>query len=188
MDFIGEIGKKIAQATRIAPNRPKDEDASSASELASAQELLDRQLIELGRAYYESTLTGAEVSGELVRRVQDTMTLIDSITKLQDRVPKLVKCPACGSSELETAKFCSNCGKAMPEKSPSIEDEEPDAEAEYCPNCGAMRQDDAKFCDVCGQSFDADAQDDAPADRPAEIRPDFEPLEEPEDFDRYEGD
>lgn len=51
-----------------------------------------------------------------------------------------VPCPACGSSQDADARFCDDCGHAMPTPG-------------RCPDCGAPHDADARFCAGCGRSL-----------------------------------
>lgn len=50
------------------------------------------------------------------------------------------KCPSCGASVTERAKFCSECGKPLGGK--------------FCPGCGARLNGAPKFCPECGQKIE----------------------------------
>lgn len=47
-------------------------------------------------------------------------------------------CPACGKTVLADAKFCSYCGKEIPQE-------------RFCTGCGTKLHDDALFCHSCGR-------------------------------------
>ena len=49
-------------------------------------------------------------------------------------------CPECGNPTPAGAKFCPNCGKALPTVA-------------YCPNCGNSVPAGSKFCSNCGQKL-----------------------------------
>lgn len=53
-----------------------------------------------------------------------------------------VDCPSCGEACDSGARFCSDCGTAIPGEV-------------RCERCGAMNEPDAKFCDQCGRSTGA---------------------------------
>ncbi|MEM7624932.1 MAG: zinc ribbon domain-containing protein [Planctomycetota bacterium] len=55
--------------------------------------------------------------------------------------PPPVDCPACDAPNEPDAKFCDQCGGAMPR---------PEATALECPSCNEPNDIDAKFCDACG--------------------------------------
>lgn len=50
-----------------------------------------------------------------------------------------VDCPSCGAACDSGARFCSDCGTAIPGEV-------------RCERCGAMNEPDAKFCNQCGRS------------------------------------
>lgn len=185
MDFFNELGKKFTQAARSVQERTRESAESTrlASDLRSAQADLERQLAELGRAYYESTVAGTgEVPAGLIDQVRRTMDLIDTLSAQRERSRQQVRCPGCGAVQAEDARFCSSCGRPMPEKDPDPDEDPADCEAEYCAECGAMRHGRAKYCAVCGHAFLTG--DSLPAPKPPE--PAAQPLEESEEPDLYE--
>lgn len=183
MDFFNGLGKKFTKAARSVQELTREgvENTRLAADLRSARSELDRQFADLGRAYYESLSDGGEVPEELVSRVRVTMESIEALLAQKERARAQVRCPDCGAMQSEDARFCSSCGRRMPEPGPEPEDE-PAAEddAEYCAECGAMRQNGAKYCDVCGFAFD-DADVPAPAPRPESDLAPAEPAEEPDE-------
>lgn len=50
------------------------------------------------------------------------------------------KCPECGKSVPQGAKFCPNCGEEIEGK-------------QFCPECGSEISSDAKFCSNCGKKL-----------------------------------
>jgi hypothetical protein len=60
---------------------------------------------------------------------------------MSGQVPEVetVDCPGCGEACDSGARFCSQCGTAIPGEV-------------RCERCGTMNEPDAKFCDQCGQS------------------------------------
>jgi hypothetical protein len=54
-----------------------------------------------------------------------------------------MKCPDCGSENLEGSKFCSFCAKKFPQ-------------AIRCPSCGGENLEGAVFCSLCGRRFDSE--------------------------------
>lgn len=61
----------------------------------------------------------------------------------QPQAPAATKiCPQCGGEVAATAKFCGNCGQAMPQ-------------ARFCPECGTRCAENSKFCINCGTKLDA---------------------------------
>jgi class 3 adenylate cyclase/tetratricopeptide (TPR) repeat protein len=45
-------------------------------------------------------------------------------------------CPSCQTANRDSARFCENCGAALPAA---------------CPNCGTLNRPGARFCDHCGE-------------------------------------
>lgn len=182
MDFFNEIGKKFTKAARSVQDLTREgvENTRLAADLRSARSELERRFADLGRAYYETLSDGGEVPAELVSRVRATMEGIEALLAQKERARAQVRCPDCGAMQPEDARFCSSCGRRMPEPGPEPADEPPASEdgAEYCAECGAMREGNAKYCAVCGFSFD-DA--DAPAPRPETGEVPAEPAEEPDE-------
>lgn len=182
MEFFNGLGRKFTHAARSVQERTRESVESTfiSSDLRSARSELERQLTELGRAYYASVTEGAAVPDELVLRVRESLELIDRLTGQHAR--SQTKCPACGSIQSAEARFCSNCGRPMPESAPALEEKQAD-DVCYCRRCGAMRLGETRFCAVCGEAFEPDeASPDLPA---AAALPKAEPLEEPEAEDPY---
>ena len=189
MDFLNDLGKKFTQAARSvqAFTRESTESTRLSSALRDAREELDSLYAELGRACYEQRVRPeSEISDELYDRVTAALERLDELSARKDRK---ARCPGCGAVQALDARFCSNCGRRMPEDAPTPVTETDDTDGQYCPECGAMRKDDAGFCAVCGHSFAEVPAPEAPApeapDAPDPTRP--EPLEEPDASDEPYG-
>ena len=156
MDFFNDLSKKFSHAARSVQARTREgvESTKLSVDLRSARSELNDRYADLGRAYYESIAgSGAEVDEKLIRAVRECIGQIESLNAQLDRVRRQSRCPSCGSAQSEEARFCANCGRAMPEKAPELPDE-PVVEAQYCEQCGAMRENDARFCEMCGTAFE----------------------------------
>jgi predicted nucleic acid-binding Zn ribbon protein len=68
----------------------------------------------------------------------------------------VVTCPACATENTAGAKFCTNCGAALPA-----------AEPHTCVGCGAALPGGAKFCAACGRAVQPAAAASAPPEPPA---------------------
>jgi membrane protease subunit (stomatin/prohibitin family) len=70
----------------------------------------------------------------------------------------VVACPACATENTAGAKFCTNCGAALPAAEPHV-----------CAGCGAPLPGGAKFCEACGRAVQpaASATPGAPPEPPA---------------------
>ena len=180
MDFLGGLGRKFSQAARTVTERTREsvENTLLNGDLRAARSELDANLAQLGRAYYDSvTIEGCTVPETLLMRVRESMAQVEALTTQRERLERSSRCPACGSVQTAQARFCSNCGRAMPEGAPVIE-ADPDDE-EYCASCGAMRQGESKYCAVCGAAFAAEGEAlPVKAALPAQAKP--EPPEEPD--------
>ena len=181
MDFLNELGKKLASRSE----RGREDSGANrlTAQLRDAREELEGLLADLGRAYYESVAgTSQDVPPGLVDRVREAMERIERLTARREREARRVRCPSCGAMQPESARFCANCGRRMPEAPPVLD--APDApEAEYCAHCGAMRQGGERYCALCGAEFSLEdaAASDGVAPLAAVPRAPAEPPEEPQE-------
>ena len=181
MDFLNDLGKRFTRVARSVQERTREgwESTRLSADLYSLRGDLERQYTALGEAYFKAVSAGEEVPQELVSRVKATVDRIDELTALREN---RVRCPACGSFQAPEARFCSKCGRRMPEDAPEpVEEPVEEDESEYCPECGAMRHEDSNFCAVCGHAFAANAakeEPEAPA-KPEPAAPSEPPAEEP---------
>ncbi|MDY3027568.1 MAG: zinc ribbon domain-containing protein [Candidatus Faecivicinus sp.] len=182
MDFLNDLGKRFTRVARSVQERTREgwESTRLSADLYSLRGDLERQYTALGEAYFKAVSAGEEVPQELVSRVKATVDRIDELTALREN---RVRCPACGSFQAPEARFCSKCGRRMPEDAPEpVEEPVEEDESEYCPECGAMRHEDSNFCAVCGHAFAANAakeEPEAPA-KPEPAAPSEPPAEEPD--------
>lgn len=182
MDFLNDLGKRFTRVARSVQERTREgwESTRLSADLYSLRGDLERQYTTLGEAYFKAVSAGEEVPQELVSRVKATVDRIDELTALREN---RVRCPACGSFQAPEARFCSKCGRRMPEDAPEpVEEPVEEDESEYCPECGAMRHEDSNFCAVCGHAFAANAakeEPEAPA-KPEPAAPSEPPAEEPD--------
>lgn len=181
MDFFNDLGKKFTKAARSVQEFTREgvENTKLTADLRSARSELDRRYADLGRAYYESLADGTgEVPEELISRVRAELETIESLLSQKERARQQVRCPGCGAMQSADARYCSSCGRRMPEDTPGVPETTEDGEAEYCAECGAMRHGHAKYCAVCGYAFDAPSEE-PPAVVPAKAEAPAEPCEEP---------
>ena len=182
MDFLNDLGKRFTRVARSVQERTREgwESTRLSADLYSLRGDLERQYTALGEAYFKAVSAGEEVPQELVSRVKATVDRIDELTALREN---RVRCPACGSFQAPEARFCSKCGRRMPEDAPEpVEEPVEEDESEYCPECGAMRHEDSNFCAVCGHAFAANAakeEPEAPA-KPEPAAPSEPPAEDPD--------
>lgn len=153
MDFLGDLGRKFSHAARSVTERTREsmENTKLGADLHAARSELDARLAELGRAYYDSvTLETGPVPESLLLRVRESLAQMDALLLQRDRANRQSRCPACGSIQAAEARFCSACGRPMPD---SAAVQETVDDAEYCDRCGAMRQGESRYCAVCGAAF-----------------------------------
>lgn len=182
MDFLNDLGRKFSQAVQTVQERTRDgvESTRISVDLRSARADLEKHLLELGRAYYESVESGGEVPAVMVERVRDCMNRIEDLIAQRDRTRQQIRCSGCGAVHPEDARYCSNCGRPLPEKSPELPAQMDDPE--YCSACGAMRRDQARYCAVCGADFENEEALPALISSEKEAA---EALEEPDSTDLY---
>ena len=65
-------------------------------------------------------------------------------------IPQGSACPHCGASVNDGDVFCQNCGKKLSEVPKTIEPTE-----KKCPHCGVSVNEDDTFCQSCGKNLDA---------------------------------
>lgn len=184
MDFLNGLGRKLNRAARSVQELTREsvENSRLSADLRAAKGELDRLYGEVGRAYFESLSGGDKVPLTLLERVRAAREQVNALTARREpkwplKLPP--RCGACGAVQQEGARFCSSCGKRLPEEAPEPPASEED-NAEYCAVCGAMRCGLSGYCAVCGAAFGGIAES-----PPAIVRrPDApEPLEEPENYE-----
>lgn len=82
-------------------------------------------------------------AGETREGVRQIATAISE--GLSGRAPataEAVTCPECTAANDADARFCSQCGTALPHRG-------------ACPGCGHEHDSDARFCDNCGRALRA---------------------------------
>ncbi len=182
MDFLNDLGARFTRVARTVQERTREgwENTRLSADLYSLRSELERQYTALGKAYFNASLTGEEVPEELMASVKATYDRIEELTAQRENC---VRCPACGAYQSTDARFCSKCGRRMPEDAPEPAAEpENEEDSEYCPVCGAMRDENSGFCVVCGHSFSVKDENNEPEpeqEKPEEEEPVREASEEP---------
>lgn len=173
MDFLGDLGRKFSHAARSVTERTREN-----ADLRAARSDLETRLADLGRAYYDSmTIEGCGVPEILLMRVREGIALVEALSGRREGAARQSRCSACGAVQGAEARFCSSCGRPMPDSSPVVEESVNDAE--YCRSCGAMRGGESRFCEFCGAAFVRETETlPAPVLRDVSEKP--EPPEEPD--------
>ena len=154
MDFFKEFSKQFTNVARSVSGATKEspEVARLNGELKTARDALEGLYARYGKASYalrQGRGDPAEAEA-LAVRVKAALLQVEELAERRDAALALKRCAACGAVHPKEARFCSACGKRLPEDAPKPEPVEP---GEYCPNCGARREDDAPRCPVCGADF-----------------------------------
>ena len=192
MDFFNDLGKKFSSVINSVTEKTKEsvEASQLSSDLKSARSALEALYAEYGKACYAiySGSGDAEAAQAVAKRIDEAVKRLEALNAQREELNEQVRCPGCGALQPKAARFCSNCGRRMPEEAPKPEPEAP-AEVEYCPDCGAQREGESKFCAVCGRPFEAEPAEADAEPTPAELlepevaamnveEPDFEGEEE----------
>ena len=181
MDFFKEFSKQFTNVARSVTERSKDRENGELSKLngdiQAAEAALERLFCRYGKACYAQRF--GQGSGEdaeaLALRVRAKELELGELTDRRDALRELKRCLGCGAVFPKEARYCSMCGKPLPEEAPKPEPVEP---GEYCPRCGAARENAAQVCPVCGAAFDAAEEPAAPTARPV-VQPAGPDVEEP---------
>lgn len=186
MEFFNDLSKRFSNVAKSVSEKTKDsvEVTRIASDLRLQRNALEQLYTELGKVCYTIRMGegDSEQAEQLAQRIQRTNQRIEELSAQRDTIRDVRRCPGCGSVMAKEARFCSACGRRLPEEAPRTEDEGP-ADAEYCPDCGAQRGEGERFCTVCGKSFE-DAEPARTKETPVESV-ESAPIntEEPENID-----
>ncbi len=179
MDFLKEFSKQLSGKGRSASEKTRvgAELNRLSGELADAEAALDRLYTRYGRACYamQAGRGDPDAASALALRIQAAVLQVEELAAARDAARALKRCLNCGAVFGREARFCSVCGKRLPEEAPKPEPLEP---GEYCVECGAKREDGDSRCPVCGRAFDAP---EAPG--PDSAEPVFYDLPAPEEPD-----
>jgi len=99
---------------------------------------------------------------------------------LKSEPKKTIKCPECGTMNLDSSKFCINCGHELKKKEKEVIVDEPEFSPVVCPECGKENAESSKFCIGCGKNLKDDPVE-APKEDATQINPKTEaiPSEDP---------
>ncbi len=181
MDFLNEFGKRFSSVARSVSEKSKEgaELSRLNGEVKAAEAALEQLYARYGQLCYARRAGGGdpEAIEALEVRIHAARLQLDEAVERRDAAREFKRCQGCGAVYPKEAKFCSACGKRLPDELPKPE---PVAVGAYCPGCGALREGDEPRCPVCGAYYDAEP--DAPA-LPAEPAPapDAPDVEEPDD-------
>lgn len=186
MAFFNEFKEKFNKAAQSVSNKTREsvemtrligESRSVSGELTTLYE-------QIGRIYVDSQGTDTEAMAALCARVEELKTRLDVLEQQRMQLKNQNRCPACGAVMGKDARFCSSCGRRMPEIVTPAPQAPENADIIYCPECGAMRKEGDAFCEVCGHNYEAASEEAAP-EAPKAAQPDAPQAdadEAPEDF------
>ena len=150
MAFLNGLKEKVAGAAVSVGNIARQGNAEAgriSEEKRNINAEIARLYAELGRIYYESDGEDANRLHPLCGRISELKEKLEALDVRKMQLEKGERCPSCGAAMPLNAKYCSNCGRPMPD---SVQEEAPDmADIEYCPECGAMRNGGEKYCSIC---------------------------------------
>lgn len=178
MDLLNEFGKRVSSMARSVSEKSKEgaEVTRLNAELKAAEAALEQLYARYGRECFAMQAGGgdAKAADDLAVRIRAARLQLAELTERRDAAREVRRCLSCGAVHPKEAKFCSACGKRLPDDTPKPKPVEP---GEYCPNCGAVREGAEPRCPVCGRFFDVedagDAANAAPLP-PVEAGPDVE--------------
>ena len=186
MAFFNDFKELFTNAAQSVSNKTRDgveitrinsESRAVANDLASVYE-------EIGRIYVDSEGRAAGELSPLCARALELRERLEALERQRMQIRNQNRCPACGAIAAKEARFCSACGRRMPEPAPEQESPSALEDVHYCPECGAMRKEGDKFCAVCGSSYEQERAPE-PAEPKAKhitVQPD-DSDEAPTDFD-----
>ena len=185
MAFFNDFKEMFTSAAQSVTNKTKDsvEISRLSSESRSVAGEIEDLYREIGRVYVDSKGTDGTTLAPLCAKVAELREKLESLERQKMLLRNQNRCPSCGAVMAKGARFCSNCGRRMPEPAPEPEPA-PNADVVYCPECGAMCKDADEFCVVCGRSL-REAPAEKPKKAPAAPAPAAEDSsdEAPTDFD-----
>lgn len=161
MAFFNDFKEIFASAAQSVTSKTKGgvETARLAGESRSAANDLSAVYEQIGRTYVDSMGRDTPTLKELCDRALGLRERIEQLERQRMQLRNQNRCPSCGAAAGKDARFCSNCGRRMPEAAPEAEDASSLDDVRYCPECGAMLKDGERFCAVCG--FDGAMQEPA---------------------------
>ena len=152
MAFFDELKEKVTSATISVGNKVRA-SVGEAGRISEEKRDINAEIAsiygEIGRIYYETN--GADVARmhPLCRRISELHARLEALDVQEMKLDKAEKCPSCGAAMPKEAKFCSNCGKHMPDAG---EEAAPDMSyLNFCKNCGAMYAKGETRCAICGE-------------------------------------
>ena len=186
MAFFNDFKEIFTSAAQSVTSKTKDsvEITRLSSESRSVAGEIEDLYREIGRVYVDSQGTDGVTLAPLCAKVAELRDRLESLERQKLQLRNQNRCPSCGAVMGKGARFCSSCGRRMPESAPETEPAPTAEDVDYCPECGAMRKDQDEYCAVCGHDFSAPTEEAAkPAPAPAAPAAEDSSDEAPTDYD-----
>lgn len=150
MAFFNEMKDMFNKAAQSVTSKTKEgmEISRLSSESRGVSNELSALYTQIGRIYVDSRGADNETMAPLAARAVELQGKLEELERQKMQLKNQNRCPACGVVMPKNARFCSSCGRRMPETIP--ETEPVPADVHYCPECGAMLSEADGFCAVCG--------------------------------------
>ena len=116
MDFFDKLGESLAAAGKDVSQKAKDvsDIAKLKLDIKSKEEYIEKQFIELGKAYFEKHKEEEGIEeAEQFFLIKEAQEAIENMKAEVLRIQGSEECAQCGSRMPENATFCSNCGAKM---------------------------------------------------------------------------
>lgn len=119
MAFLNEVKEKISAFVFHACGlfRKGWDIVKNSGEKHSVEGEIRRRYEELGRTIYESKGENMSACREICDRIDELSDRLEEITQKDVVLRSRIRCPQCGAAMNKKAKFCSDCGAAMPQES-----------------------------------------------------------------------
>ena len=187
MAFFNEFKEKFNKAAQSVTTKTKE--GVEITRLASEGRGINNEIItlheQIGRIYVESKGTDLETLAPLCARVEELKQRLEELDRQKMQLKNQNRCPSCGAGMSKSARFCSSCGRRMPEKAAEADPAPKMENVSYCPECGAMREGKETFCPVCGYSYEESKEKEAPQiiTRPIFVQHEDSSDEAPTDYE-----
>lgn len=168
MAFFNDFKDLFTSAAQSVSNKTRDgvESARIAGECRGIANDLANLYEQIGRSYVDSKGADSDTMNALCARAMELRERLEALERQRLMMKNQYRCPSCGAAAAKDARFCSACGRRMPDEAPAREVSSPAEQAQYCPECGAMRAGGDRYCPVCGHGTAAEADE-----KPAETQP-----------------
>jgi hypothetical protein len=162
MSFWDDIGKKVAQGTKIISQKSGEvfEITKVKLDIAAEKDKMAKLFEEIGRTIYENYKSDNLKSTDVVDKCQLIEEIEYKIKKLNQKVAQIKGgslCRVCGEVVSSSQRYCHHCGRELEKSSRVIEDRDgykvEVSNGEVCNDCGTLNQKGAEYCSACGKKL-----------------------------------